>query len=648
MNASHPWFARLFACLCLLAGLAAASPALAGDAEVQITWRLLDYVAVDYAGAVADGRVISQSEYAEMTEFAASAEKRLGALPTGQARNRLLGDAKALRAAIAAKAAPADVGRLARGLASALIAAFPVPLAPPKAPDPARGAALYAENCAACHGSAGDAKGPLSAALDPPPIAFADRERARERSLFALYQVIEQGLDGTAMASFAHLPAEDKWALAFHAGRFAFPPAMAEQGKRIWESDAALRGRISSLAALTSLTPAALAREIGLERAEAVTAYLRANPAAVTAVQGPHVLDLARERLQQSLAVYQAGNHKQAEELALSAYLDGFEPVEPMLSARDADLMRRIEGAMAGVRAAIGGGRPAETVREQIGILDGLFAEAEAALLPSRASPSSTFVGAFTILLREGLEALLIVVAMLAFLRKADRPSMVRTVHYGWIAALGAGVATWWAATHLITVSGASRELTEGFGSLLAAAVLVFVGIWMHGKSQADEWQRYIREKVGQALTRSSAWFLFGLAFIAVYREVFETILFYAALSADGNGLALLGGALAGILGLAAVAVAMMRFSRKLPIGKFFAYSSALIAILTVVLAGKGVAALQEAGMVAVHPVAHVPTVSMLGIFPTAEALAAQAAALLILIAGFLYNRRALPREAMV
>ena len=78
---------------------------------------------------------------------------------------------------------------------------------------------------------------------------------------------------------------------------------------------------------------------------------------------------------------------------------------------------------------------------------------------------------------------------------------MVRSVHGGWIAALVAGVATWWAATNLITISGASRELTEGFGSLLAAVILLFVGIWMHGKAQADEWQRYIREKLGQALS---------------------------------------------------------------------------------------------------------------------------------------------------
>src|SRR3546814_12550904 len=88
------------------------------------------------------------------------------------------------------------------------------PLAPAKAPDPARGAALYAENCASCHGAKGDGHGPQAIGMDPPPIAFTDAERARKRSLFALYQVIDPGLDGTALQRFEHLPSEDHWALS--------------------------------------------------------------------------------------------------------------------------------------------------------------------------------------------------------------------------------------------------------------------------------------------------------------------------------------------------------------------------------------------------------------------------------------------------
>jgi high-affinity iron transporter len=634
--------APLFICLLALLG---AAPAAAQQADVQTSWRLLDYIAVDYPGAVQGGRIVSAAEYKEMAEFAGSVRERIAALPAKPEKARLTAAAGTLQAAVARKAPPAEVAGLAHKLAADLIAAYPVPLAPRTMPDPARGTALYTQNCAACHGVAGDAKTPMAASLDPPPIAFTDRDRAKERSLFALYQVIDQGLEGTAMQSFGQLSEPDKWALAFRAGRFAYPQQLADSGRKIWEGDPAIRALVPDAAALTGLSEAKLAQRVGADKAGAVTAYLRNDPAAV-ASRGGSSLTIAREKLAQSLAAYQNGDRKGAKELALAAYLDGFEPVEPMLSARDPALMARVETAMGELRAAIAAGRDPAQVRERVAALDTLFDETERALAPEEGSNASTFLGAFTILLREGLEALLIVVAMLAFLRKADRAEMVRPVHWGWIAALIAGFATWWAATHFLSVSGASRELTEGFGSILAAVILLFVGIWMHGKAQADEWQRYIREKVGQALSKKSAWFLFLLAFVAVYREVFETILFFAALSAEGRIGALIAGAAAGLVLLALIALLMLRFSRKLPIAKFFSYSSALIAVLAVVLAGKGVAALQEAGLVGVLPVRWAPRIAMLGLYPTMQGLAAQAGSLAILLAGFGRNRRGAGRLA--
>ena len=190
---------------------------------------------------------------------------------------------------------------------------------------------------------------------------------------------------------------------------------------------------------------------------------------------------------------------------------------------------------------------------------------------------------------------------MIAFLRKAERPEALRLRPWRLDRALLAGAGTWAVATYAIGISGASRELTEGFGSLLAAAILLSVGIWMHGKSQAEEWRRYIAEKMQGALSRGSAWFLFGLAFIVVYREVFETILFFAALWTPDNGATILAGALSAVAVLGGIAWAMLRYSRTLPITQFFRYSAILIAILTVVLAGKGVGALQEAGIIASH-----------------------------------------------
>jgi high-affinity iron transporter len=144
---------------------------------------------------------------------------------------------------------------------------------------------------------------------------------------------------------------------------------------------------------------------------------------------------------------------------------------------------------------------------------------------------------------------------------------------------------------------------------------------------------------VTHALGGPSAWLLFGLSFLVVYREVFETILFFTAMAAEGSVASLVAGGLAGIVTLAVIAVAMLRFSKRLPIGKFFTYSSALVAILAVVLAGKGVAALQEAGLIAIHPLSELPRISILGIFPTLQGIAVQVATVIALAIGFGWNR---------
>ncbi|OYU86622.1 MAG: iron permease [Bradyrhizobiaceae bacterium PARB1] len=619
--------------------LAIGAPVSAQILPAQTIWRLLDYVAVDYPKAVRDGRIVSQSEYDEMKEFSAAASKLIGELPETAARADLRARANALHDVITAKAAPAVVTAAARGLTVELVKAYPIPLAPAAAPDLARGEALYSEHCAACHGASGRGDGAQAAGLEPAPIAFTDEARARERSILALYQVIEQGIDGTSMSSFADLPAADRWALAFYVGTLAYSTDKAVDGKVRWEADASLQTQFD-LQKLVGLRPAVLESQLGQSKAQQIVAYLRRHPEATSQVSAAGSLTLARTRLGEALAAYRTGNRKEATDLVLSAYLDGFEPVEAVLSARDNRLLIRIEGAMADLRSAVFKGAPPDDVRARVVALDQLFADAEVLLGAGEASASSSFLASFTILVREGLEAILIVTAMLSFLAKANRRDILAYVHGGWIAALVAGAGTWAAATWLISISGAGRELTEGFGGVFAALVLLWVGIWMHGKSHADTWQRYIRDKLGRALNRRSAWFLFALAFIVVYREVFETILFYAAIWGQGNGGAVMGGGVAALVMLGLVAFVMLRFSRTLPIGRFFAFSSGLIAILAVVLIGKGSAALQEAGYLPVSPLFSFPRSQLLGLYPTQETVFAQIMMIVLLATGFFLNWR--------
>jgi high-affinity iron transporter len=644
-----PALARLFLAVALLVAAQLPATAVAQDAppSAAVAWRLLDYIAVDYPGAVSDGRIVSEAEYAEMREFSASVRSRIAALPASSAKPQLLAEANALVGSVDHRAEPADVARRARTLAADLLKAYPVPLAPQQAPNLIRGAALYAEQCASCHGAVGRGDGPNAKVLDPPPIAFTDVARANERSLFGLYQVIGQGLDGTAMPSFAHLSSDDRWALAYYVGTFAYSREAERAGEQAWRAGSQLHAVVPDLQVLTQTTPAALAARLGEPQATLIMAYLRRHPEAV-ASRSDGGLDVARRKLAESLNAYEAGDRKRAEELALSAYLDGFEPVEPLLRARDGALMAKVEASMGELRASLARGAPSAEVAAQVRGLDGLFDEAARALAPEQASAASSFLGAFTILLREGVEALLIVIAMIAFLRKAERQDVLPYVHGGWIAALLAGGLTWAAATYLISISGASRELTEGFGSLVSAVVLISVGVWMHGKAQAGAWQAYIRDKLSAALSKRSAWFLFLLAFVVVYREVFETILFYAALWSQGGQLAMVSGAGLAVICLAVIAWALLSYSKRLPIAQFFSYSSILIAVLAVVLAGKGVAGLQEAGMLDVRPLAALPRIEVLGVFPTWEGLLAQLLTLTVVVVGFWAAGRRAQAEARV
>ncbi|MGY0590557.1 MAG: FTR1 family iron permease, partial [Paraglaciecola chathamensis] len=235
------------------------------------------------------------------------------------------------------------------------------------------------------------------------------------------------------------------------------------------------------------------------------------------------------------------------------------------------------------------------------------------------------------------------VLALITVLIKTQRQDAIRYVHFGWASALIAGGVTWWVAENLITISGASRELMEGGAALLAAGILFYVGYWMHSKTQAAVWQQYIQNNVERHLSKGTLWGLTGLAFISVYREVFETILFYQSLltqsAGDGSQVSFLWyGLLAAIAILAIITWLMLKYSVKLPIGRFFALSAYFMLILAFVLAGKGISALQEAAVIAITPFPLDISVSWLGISATWQGIMIQGVILLLFI--YMFSRQ--------
>lgn len=624
-------FLSLF--LSLLAGVSYAQDE---DIVPQI-WQMLDYLATDYAEAVVDGEIVDEGEYEEMQEFSAAVAEQLAHLSEKESKAVLQTQANKIVELVEQKAAEKTVAKQAHDLADELLLAYPIPTAPEKTPNLQLGQQVYQQHCAACHGDEGHADGPLAENLDPPVIAFSDKERADQRSPLSLYQTATQGVEDTGMAAYKSiLSDEERWAVAYYSGTLAYLSDLAA-GEIVWHGSALARAQISSLDELSRIRVNQLESVLGEEQAQQLIGFLRANPKELNIALSD--IALARGRILASVKAYEHGDVKGAVQLALSAYLDGVEPVEPLLDSHNRALRADIELSMGAYRTSLSKAADFAAIQTQAENIDALLVEADQYTGHSFRDAGTLFVAAFTILLREGLEALLVVVAIFAFLAKSNRREAMPYVHAGWISALLAGVLTWAVARYFVEISGASRELTEGVSALFAVVMLLSIGLWMHQKSIGDRWQQYIQEKVGQAMNKKSLGLLFLLAFVTVYREVFETILFYAALWTEGQEVALLGGILAASLCLMVIAWLMLKTSQQLPIGRFFSASSVLIAVIALIMTGKGVSALQEAGVIEVT-LAATPHIELLGIYPTIETNAAQTVVLLILILGYLYNKR--------
>jgi high-affinity iron transporter len=237
------------------------------------------------------------------------------------------------------------------------------------------------------------------------------------------------------------------------------------------------------------------------------------------------------------------------------------------------------------------------------------------------------FTAAFVIYLREGVEAALLVGALLAGLRRLGRSDARRYVHAGWLAALPAGLATWWIFQRAVAIGADERELVEAAVSLLAAAVLFSVSFWMISKIEARRWTGYLRRRLEESLRGRRLALLAGLAFLAVYREAAETVLFTQALLFDAEGRRgeVWACALAGLAVVAAVALALGRAALRLPLGPFFAVSGSLLCALAISFAGSGIYGLVSAGYLPPRPVSF-PEVPWMGIHPDLTSLLVQLA----------------------
>ncbi len=348
-------------------------------------------------------------------------------------------------------------------------------------------------------------------------------------------------------------------------------------------------------------------------------------------VSNSDALQTLREKLDAAVEAYAAGRPSQAGKLLTEADLQGFELIEGALDTVDKDLRLSIDYEISELGQAIKNEQPVARLKTMLLQINQDLNEVDNKLTSILLTPSTAFAGALIIVLREGLEAILVIAALAAFLLKTGRRDGLRYLAFGVALAFALGGLTWWLST-LVEISGAGREMTEGVAALFAALMLFYVGFWMHGKTSAAQWKAFIHDNIQRALSSGALWGLSSLAFIAVYREIFESILFYQALwlqtGKQGHGM-IFSGLLVALALLVLLAWLILRYSTRLPLRQFFSVTAIFMFVLAVVFAGKGMAALQEAGKIPVSLI-HFPRIDLLGIYPNLESLGLQLLMLLV------------------
>jgi high-affinity iron transporter len=548
----------------------------------------------EYRKAVDErGNIISADEYAETTSFLGDARAIAGRLkgynapPTQALLDTLI-------AAVGTRRPPKEVQLIEARFRGALGVAGALDL--PSAPlDTARGHMLYTASCASCHGEAGRGNGQAAKSLGLPVPPIGNPRETPDLTPTLAYNVVSVGIRETPMPSFAKLPPQDRWDIV----NYVY----------------ALRGQPMVLPmAQTDATAAP-----GAAAAQTVIALLDS------------ALEFAR-----------TGRPAEAGDRAFDAYI-AFEPLETPARAKQPGLVASMERHFADFKGAVRKHDmdAAHSAREAIALDLPRIVE----LTRPTSGGWGAFFQSFLIILREGFEAILVVGAVVALLIKMGHRERLRSIWTGVALGVAASAVTAIALKTMFAHLPASREIVEGVTMLIAVIVLFSVSYWLISKVEAAKWQKFIREKVNQALEHGGGKALALVAFLAVYREGAETALFYQALFNEGNNVALplSLGIVAGLIALALVFTLFYRYGVKIPMRPFFAVTSVLLYYMAFVFMGKGMRELQEGNVISITVMPGMPNLPSMGIFPSAETLSAQA--LLLALFAFALVKTFVPRR---
>jgi high-affinity iron transporter len=600
----------------------------ANDTEgARVLIHTLNYISHDYQFAVKEGKIISNDEYKEEIEFSGDVQKYFLQYSTSWKKEDSLNISKkviTLDSLIKHQADFSVVSTLAKQTINEVIAASGLKIIPSKYPNLQNGKIVFKTECAKCHGEFGMGDGAEGKELNPKPRNFQDDVRMKTISPFSAFNTIRLGIEGTGMRAHPSLDDEQVWDVAFYLISLRYQPFSGNAFLQQTETKSFLDSL--PLNEIVASSDEELVKKIPGNDSAEKKLWLAAIRLQQPVSGSGKFIETSEKYLDAAMELYELQKYSEASQMAALSYLEGIEPIETQLKASDPELMSKLEQQMLHVRKMMEERHPLSEVNDSLNSVRATIKAANELLEHKNYSFWLALFLAASVLLREGLEAFLVIMVILSVLKATELKTKAAWVHAGWLIAVLSGVLLWLFGGSLMKQGMQHVELVEGTISFVAVGMLLYVGFWLHGKSEINRWKDYVNRMMKTAVNNKSLFGLASLSFFVVFREVFESVLFLSALNIESGGKqtdAIVMGVVAAFAIVIALAVLVLQFSAKLPIPKLFKISSLVMGVLAVVLSGKGVHSFQEIGLLPIHGLPVFKS-DLLGVFPTVETCLAQ------------------------
>ncbi len=567
---------------------------------------MLAIVSKEYELAVDNGQVINEVEYEESQAFLQMVSDKFDPLSTQfkdpEKANVIKSQLEKLKSNIQQKLDISKIKILSTSIQNQILKEFGIKIKKsPKRPiSLENGENIFRTNCSHCHGATGQGDGPSAAELNPKPAVLADPEiTGNEHSTpYDNFEVINVGIANTAMIAWADVLSEDDiWDVAYYIRTFS-----------------------NTDVKLPDISSAPSESEIKASIHDTVS----------------QIKSLVAE----SSKSFSAGNIESAGDSAFDAYLV-YETIEAALIAKEKNLGLRLQANFGRLRGEI---KRKANKAEINSLVEKINTDLDQAIKVFTAKPEGAgiFIQSFSIIVREGFETILILSALITFLIKSRNENQVKTIYLGAGIGILASLLTAYVVHEILGISAANQEILEGAIMLIAAAMLFYISYWLISKIGAEKFQKFVAGKMQEAVRSGSGFTLATLAFLSVYREGFETVLFYQALytySGDSTG-GIIPGFVVGCVVLFAVFYGINKMGMRIPVNWFFGLTGIFLYFMAFIFTGKGLHAIQVGGGLPLTAIDFIPEIDWLGIYPTLETSIGQGFIIAALAFGAFYTIR--------